>query len=365
MANRNPKQSLDGRVTRAAEAALVRRKSVTAIDVLCGMGLLEVAKLELWRKGQVEYLERVIRGSLSRISSAMASFRRWAREKGLKPSETVYLRKASGRKQPLRFSKSGDPAIEKNYRTHYVAPAAPERKPKAPAKRPVRTDRLVIHKLVSAEDCSECGAEMEEGDLLAKEGEMLLCLACAGLDDLEFLPAGDLALTRRTAKYSKRTAVVVRFSQTRKRYERQGILAELDAIYKAEQECLEDAGERASARVRAAARRREEDRRLTIQMAKKITVLFPGCPTPEAIAQHTARRGSGRVGRTEAGRNLREEALTAAVVAAIRHQHTGYDELLARGVDRETARRKVQDKIDNVLEQWRRGRKPTVRRPRA
>jgi hypothetical protein len=363
MANRNPKQSLDGRVTRAAEAALARRKFVTAIDVLCGMGLLEVAKLDLWRKGQVEYLERVIQGSLARISRAMASFRRWAREKGLKPSETVYLRKTRGRKLPLRFSKSGDPAIEKNYRTHYVAPAPTKRKPKAPGRKPVRT--AVIYKLVEAEECSECGAEMEEGDLLSKEADMPLCLACAGLDDLEFLPAGNVALTRRTAKYSKRTAAVVRFSRTRKRYERQGILAELDAIYKAEQECLEDSGERASARVRAAARRREDDRRLTIQMAKKITVLFPGCPTPEAIAEHTARRGSGRVGRTEAGRNLREDALTAAVVAAIRHQHTGYDELLARGVDRETARRKVQDKIDKVLEQWRRGRKSTVPKIRA
>jgi hypothetical protein len=50
------------------------------------------------------------------------------------------------------------------------------------------------------------------------EAEQPLCLACAGLADLEYLPAGDTALTRRASKYSQRTAVVVRFSRSRQRY---------------------------------------------------------------------------------------------------------------------------------------------------
>ena len=53
-----------------------------------------------------------------------------------------------------------------------------------------------------------------------------------------------------------------RFSRSRKRYERQGILVEIAAIEKAERECAEDAGERAAARVRETERRREEDRNL-------------------------------------------------------------------------------------------------------
>jgi hypothetical protein len=61
-----------------------------------------------------------------------------------------------------------------------------------------------------------------------------LCLPCARLGDLEFLPAGDAALTRRATKYSARTAVVVRFSKSRGRCERQGILVEKPAIEKAE-----------------------------------------------------------------------------------------------------------------------------------
>lgn len=66
------------------------------------------------------------------------------------------------------------------------------------------------------------------------EADHPLCLACAGLGDLEYLPAGDATLTRRAAKYSERKAVVVRYSRARDRYERQGILVEEAALAKAE-----------------------------------------------------------------------------------------------------------------------------------
>src|SRR5256884_7249799 len=51
------------------------------------------------------------------------------------------------------------------------------------------------------------------------------------------------------------------------------------------------------------------------QMTGEISRLFPGCPpkVAQTIAEHTARRGSGRVGRTAAGQSLEEEALTLAV----------------------------------------------------
>jgi len=56
------------------------------------------------------------------------------------------------------------------------------------------------------------------------------CLRCVGLDDLEYLPAGDALLTRRAKARSARYAVVVRFSRTRGRYERQGLLVEPPAL---------------------------------------------------------------------------------------------------------------------------------------
>jgi hypothetical protein len=182
-----------------------------------------------------------------------------------------------------------------------------------------------------------------------------LCLACARLGDLEFLPSGDTALTRRASKYSGRKVVVVRFSKSRGRYERQGILAETAAIEKAEQECEEDAGERAAARARGAETRRAQDRDLMARMVERLLVLFPRCSPAEAqaIARHTATRGSGRVGRSAAGRDLEERALTAAVAAAIRHNHTDYDELLASGVDRASARARVAERVQEILEAWR------------
>src|SRR5213076_1811162 len=102
---------------------------------------------------------------------------------------------------------------------------------------------------------------------------------------------------------------------SRGRYERQGILVEGAALERAERECTDDADERAAARTRAAVQRREQDRELVARMTQQIGMLFPGCPPREAaaIAGHTAARGSGRVGRTQAGRNLEEQALTAAV----------------------------------------------------
>ena len=91
------------------------------------------------------------------------------------------------------------------------------------------------------------------------ETERPLCLRCADLDHLVFLERGDAALTRRAGRYSTLRAVVVRFSRSRKRYERQGVLVEEQALVRAEQECLSDAEARRPARERAAERRQAHD----------------------------------------------------------------------------------------------------------
>ncbi len=46
--------------------------------------------------------------------------------------------------------------------------------------------------------------------------------------------------------------------------------------------------------------------------------------------------------------------MTLAVAAAVRHNRTKYDELLASGVDRATARERVSDRVEEILERWRR-----------
>ena len=88
-------------------------------------------------------------------------------------------------------------------------------------------------------------------------------------------------------------------------------------------------------------------------MAVEIGKLFPGCPPgrAEAIATHAAQRGSGRVGRTAAARALDPDALELAVPASVRHQDTGYDQLLISGVDRATARDRLRDQVHAILDQ--------------
>ena len=339
----------------AAESALAQKQYVSPIDILTRTGLLAPTHVEGWRKGRVDFLERMIQGNLNKLSEAMAIFRRWALEKGLKPSETRYVRRARAGTVDLQFSESGDPGIEKNYRTHYVSPALSERKQERLAEKLSAPAQPVVFEILRESACSECGAELDKDSFLLMEAGQPLCLPCARLGDLEYLPAGDAALTRRATRYSERTAVVVRFSRSRGRYERQGVLVEPSALEKAEDECVEDAAERAKARAAGAARRREQDRELVERMTGEIRKLFPGCPPGEAaaIAAHTATRNSGRVGRTLAGRNLDEGALTAAVTAAVRHRHTEYDAMLASGMDRLTARHQVADRVEAILSDYR------------
>jgi hypothetical protein len=47
---------------------------------------------------------------------------------------------------------------------------------------------------------------------------------------------GDAALTRRAGKHSKLSAVVLKWSRARKRYERQGLLVEETVLQRAEDE---------------------------------------------------------------------------------------------------------------------------------
>lgn len=214
---------------------------------------------------------------------------------------------------------------------------------------------LVVFDILRDSQCAGCRTELPRGEFLFMEGGRPLCLSCADLDHLVYLPRGDTALTRRARKHSSLSAVVVRFSRARQRYERQGVLVEETALEQAEQDCSADAEERSVRRKRAEAYRDKQDEILTMRMAESIRLMFPGCPVEEAqaIAAHTSLRGSGRVGRTSGGRALEEEALRAAVIAAIRHRHTKYDRLLMKGVGRMEARDAVRDEIDARLNRWR------------
>ena len=219
---------------------------------------------------------------------------------------------------------------------------------------PTRKAEIVVFSILRDSACRECGTELFRGNLLRMEDDRPLCLGCADLDHLVFLPSGNTALTRRASKHSTLLAVVVQFSRSRKRYERQGILVDEEALARAEQECLEDADARTLARARAADRRERVDVRYVEAFAQHLGEVFPGCPNTErqSIAEHACQKHSGRVGRSAAAKEFDVEAITLAVRAHIRHCHTSYDTLLAQGIEREDAREAVLDSVDDVFERW-------------
>jgi hypothetical protein len=227
------RKKLDDRVIRAAEAALAAQKYVSPVDVLVGIGWLDPGALKRWQQGRVEYLEGVVQTNLPRISEAMKLFRSWAAAKGLTPSETSYIARTPFR-QTLRFSKSGSPTIEKLYRTHWVSGELSQKRQERLVERASRgPELLVIQPLSDTWKCHRCGGT---GDLLIMESPGPACLPCIGLDDLDFLAAGDALLRRRVKAKSARHAVVVRFSKSLRRYERQGLLVEPRALAEAQRE---------------------------------------------------------------------------------------------------------------------------------
>lgn len=203
--------------------------------------------------------------------------------------------------------------------------------------------------------CGECEQNLGSKAWITLAGEKgALCLACADLDHLIFLPSGNAALTRRARKHSTLSAVVLKWSRARKQYERQGLLVEAQGLEKAEEECLTDAEARDRRREREAIRREELDRRYVAQFAARVREIFPRCPAirEQEIAEHACLRYSGRVGRSASARALDEEAVRLAVAAHVRHRETEYDALLASGLERREARAAVAEGVRDVLQRW-------------
>jgi len=221
--SRRTKEPLPDRVARAAEAVLAKQRHVSAIDVFCRLGWLDATLVEQWERGQVGSLEEVTRSGLPRISEAMNHFRSWAEAKGLTPSETAYVARTPQR-QTLRFSRSGNPDMEKAYRTHWISPQLSEKQRERLTEKASRPPELVV--IIPTRDNWTCHRRGGTGDFLMMEDGGPACLTCAGLGDLVFLPAGNALLSRCAKANSRRHAVVVRFSRTRGRYERQGLMVE-------------------------------------------------------------------------------------------------------------------------------------------
>jgi hypothetical protein len=203
--------------------------------------------------------------------------------------------------------------------------------------------------------CGECLEDLgSKAWITLVRDKGALCLSCADLDQLIFLASGDAALTRRARKHSLLSAVVLKWSRARKRYERQGLLVEERALELAEDECLADADVRARRREREAERRAELDETFVDRFAARIREVFPRLVTgrEQKIAEHACLKYSGRIGRSALGKKMGEQAVRLAVIAHIRHNETNYDELLGSGWERFEARSAVAQRVHEVLDEW-------------
>jgi len=122
----------------AAEQVLRDKGYISAVEVLLAMGRLSKEDYERWRFLQVPHLEKVLPGSLNQHSYLCQQLRAYARDElKLKPSRTAYTSWGKGRRQPLRFSKYGQPYLEELFSTHYVNPALAAAKKVQRAQAPV------------------------------------------------------------------------------------------------------------------------------------------------------------------------------------------------------------------------------------
>ena len=116
------------KVNASMHQQLWRRGYATPVDVLMDTGVLTKQKYEDWRFGKVNYLVRVCTANLKKLSFILHQMRVYAQKANLRPSFCYYkgwgVKKKGGQGKkpviPLRFSKSGDPEIEKWYATHFV-----------------------------------------------------------------------------------------------------------------------------------------------------------------------------------------------------------------------------------------------------
>lgn len=345
------------RVRDSCSKILKRDKSIGPLDLLVQLGFLPRPHLQRWQMGDplFEPLEKHIQCGEKKLAQTWAEFAEWVREQKLESFEGDYLRASRSGGEPLRICVDNDAKREAFFKTHYrSANLTDKQKQRIEAKQTKVPDLVVFESVSDSDHCNECGDSISKSDHFVLEKQEMLCLACADMDHLEMLPSGDATLTRRARKHSQLSAVVKRFNRRRKRYDRLGILVSPNAIQAAEAENEGDADQRAKRRAQASQQRAKQDAQLVEAMIDLIVVDFPGCTRKEAydIASHTAQRGSGRVGRSAAGRDLEPQAVELAVIAWIRHQHTPYDRLLMQGVERQEARNMIRADLNTVLSSW-------------
>ncbi|MFI9386888.1 DUF2293 domain-containing protein [Kutzneria sp. NPDC052558] len=329
------------KVRTIAEMLINRRGQVCFLDVLLQLGWVHQRNVDRWQRGELDPLATAVSVDDDKLLEAVEAFRLWGGQRFM--SKTDPHRSATRDRRALRFTADRDTRW-----VHLSFTKIGLDRTKLDTKVP----DLVVVEARDEFECEECG---QADEWLMVDAGSAICMSCADLDHLVFLKAGNATLSRRARKESSLTAIAVRPDPGRGgRSWRLGMLVEPDALERAEQQCFDDEELRARRRIKDAAHRELWDENFTRQFTTEIRLLFPKIPAEraEAIARHTAVRGSGRVGRSAAGRSLDERAVRHAVVASVRHEDTDYDALLMKGVPRQEARDQIWRRIDEVLTSW-------------
>ncbi|MEK4302362.1 hypothetical protein MKY30_23675 [Oceanobacillus sp. FSL W8-0428] len=116
----NESRTVRGKIYKNASAELRDKGYISPINVLVQMDRLTVKQVEGWRFKRINYLEGAINLNLAKLKHFLQGFKKYAKEHHLKPSVTVYKSWGKGAKKTLRFSKTGNPNLEKSCLTHYV-----------------------------------------------------------------------------------------------------------------------------------------------------------------------------------------------------------------------------------------------------
>ncbi len=103
------------KVVKAVDEILTDKDVVKTTEVFIKIGMLEKKKMDEWKAGRVPYLEKVLSGSLSKLSRVLSILHFHVHDMNLVPQHNV---KKNG-KTVLIYSKSKSPKLEKAYSFEY------------------------------------------------------------------------------------------------------------------------------------------------------------------------------------------------------------------------------------------------------
>lgn len=114
------------KVVRAVAQILKTTDEISPVTILLQMDHLKRKTYSAWQSGQVPYLERVFMGNLSKASRILRIIEFYAHDLNMVPKQHFY--RVKGKHIPLRFSKTGNPNLEKAYARHFKWNRSPEKK---------------------------------------------------------------------------------------------------------------------------------------------------------------------------------------------------------------------------------------------